>query len=182
MPPVYFHTVQSNNSSEIPLSHLFERVLHLNDKEAKLCFIVLMYSQESEWSFVSSQRAWGQVRGLQRGQSVEEMLSDSLQYPSLFVPLSLKQGAIVSDPGFLLLLLNGCAMLKTKACVCLPKVSVFKLPLNGFPVFTLQWTEVYQSCRKLVCLEGVMANITFSHNRVINVTITLGKQVIMLSL
>lgn len=103
----------------------------------------------------------------------------SLKYPWLSDPLSLKHRPIVPGRPFYCAL-NGRAMFKTKACVCLPKVSIFKLPHNGWPVFTLQWTKVYQSHHKLVCLEGLMAIIKFSHNRFIKVTVRFGKQVIKL--
>lgn len=168
----------------MPLSHLFESLafkwqrsptlLHCPNVLSGVSVVLCEHPESMRSGQGSSERA-------EHGDVIRLIRAPLLQYPSLSDPLSLKQGAIVSDPSFLLLLLNGWAMLKTKACVCLPKVSVFKLPHNGCPVFTLQWTEVYQSGRKLVCLEGVMANITFSHNRFIKVTITLGKQDLMLS-
>lgn len=75
MPRVYFHRVQSNNRSRIS-SHLFERILHLNDKEVRTLFHcsgtvrglsgLLWASREHE------------VRpGVSRRRQTVEMLSDS---------------------------------------------------------------------------------------------------------
>lgn len=75
MPPVYFHTVQSYNSSRIS-SHLFERVLHLNDKEVRTLLHCSGVLSGVSLVFCVSREHEVRLGVLRRGQTVE-MLSDS---------------------------------------------------------------------------------------------------------
>lgn len=149
-------------------------------KKSDICFIVSVLLRVSAFlcGFPKSVRSeQGSSERAGQGDIIWLILAPLLQYPWLSDPLSLKHRPIVSGLAFYCVL-NGWAMLKTKACVCLPKVSVFKLPHNGRLVFTLHWTEVYQCHHKLVCFKGVMAIVKFSHNGFIKVTITFGKQAV----
>jgi len=166
---MYFYRVQSNNRSRIS-SHLFERIVHLNDKEVKTlphCSGTIRSLSGLLWASREHE-----VRpGVLRRRQTEEMLSSTLAWP--------KAGTHCLWPRLFIASLEWLSYAQNKGLCLLAQGVSPQTPSQWMP--RLQWPKVYQSCRKLVCLEGVMANITFYHNRFIKKTITLGKQLSKLS-